>query len=59
MKRVTLTLGSEKKRWAQAAHLVLAYACAISEVFSPAAANWLSNKGTSLIAKYGYRIVTR
>ena len=58
MGEVNLTLSIRKRPWFDAAFSVLAFACAAVSIASMHAANWLSDKGTTLLTRYGLVLKT-
>ncbi len=53
MAQVYMTLSVRKRAWFNAAFSALAFACAAVSIVSMHAANWLSDKGTTLLTRHG------
>lgn len=57
MTRLVCTLSLRKRPWADAFLEVLAVTCAVASVLSIKAAEWMSDKGTSVVARHGFKII--
>jgi hypothetical protein len=51
-----INMTATPKPWANKAFYVLAIICALTEIISPRAAQWISEKACSLIARYGITV---
>lgn len=56
MAKIQLTLRLRKKGWVSPFLEFGAFACAVTALISWPAANWLSDRLTSFVAKRGFRI---
>lgn len=56
-RRVNLKLSVEFRPWMRVGCYLLAWACFIACIFSMRLADWLSDKGATVMARYGVRYV--
>jgi hypothetical protein len=52
---MNLVVRAERRRWFAAAFTLLAWTCAIAGIASDRLADWLSDCGACVLARYGFR----
>lgn len=59
MAKIEITLSLRRRRWVSPLLNVAAYSCALVSLVNERAADWLSERLTTFIAKHGFRIEAR